>query len=89
MRPMFRQPLRFHRDHRFTSAHASDYLDGVLDEAARSRVEQHVRFCPKCYELLVTLRRIVLALGELRRPRHEAVDEDIAALVIARLREER
>ena len=28
--------LRFHRDHRFTMAHASEYLDGELNPGARS-----------------------------------------------------
>ena len=89
MHPMFRHPLRFPRDHRFALAHASEYLDGDLDDSARARIEQHLRFCPKCYELLVSLRRTITALGDLRRARDEAADEDITSLVIERLRAER
>jgi predicted anti-sigma-YlaC factor YlaD len=89
MQPMLRHPLRFPRDHRFTLEHASDYLDGELDEAGRARVEQHARFCPKCHELLASLRRTLNALRELRSTDDAAGETGIADGVIARLRDER
>ena len=89
MHPMFRHPVRFHRDHRFTLAHASAYLDGELDEAGHARVERHARFCPRCFAFLASLRRTVTGLAELRPLGDEAGDAAVAAAVVARLREER
>lgn len=89
MHPMLRHPFGFPRDHRFTVAHASDYLDGDLDEAGRARVEHHARFCPKCHELLASLKRTIRALRELRAADDDVAGEaDIADGVIARLRGE-
>ncbi len=88
MHPMLRHPLRFRRDHRFTYEHASDYLDGDLGDAGRARVADHIRWCPKCHELLTSLRRTVAALGELRFPADVDRDLDVASGVIARLRAE-
>ena len=50
-RPAF-SGLRFVLDHRFTRAHAPDYLDGELDPAERRRVERHTSVCPKCRQAL-------------------------------------
>ena len=52
-------------DHRYTKAHASDYLDGDLAEAGRKRVERHASVCPQCRELLASLRRMIDALPAL------------------------
>jgi hypothetical protein len=38
---------------------ASDYLEGLLEPAARVRVEVHLRDCGACRELLDDLRRVV------------------------------
>ncbi len=89
MRPMLRHPLRFRHDHRFTAEHASDYLDGDLDDAGRARVEHHARFCPKCHELLASLRRTVNALRALGAAEDGASDSDVASGVIAQLRAQR
>ena len=89
MHPMLRHPLRFRRDHRFSAEHASDYLDGELDGAGRGRVEHHARFCPRCHELLASLRRTVNALRALGGAEQAAPDSRVAAGVIARLRAER
>lgn len=89
MHPMLRHPLRFRRDHRFTAEHASDYLDGDLDDAARSRVEHHARFCPGCHELLASLRRTLNALRALGSIEHGTRHLAVASAVIARLRAER
>lgn len=82
MRAMLR-PIRFMRDHRFISSHASAYLDGDLDESRRRRVERHAGVCARCHQLLESLRQTIAALMGLRaQPRG-----DIADGVIARLRE--
>jgi len=78
--------MRFRRDHRFTAEHASDYLDGDLHDAGRECVEQHARFCPKCHELLASLRRTVDALGALGRAERHGAGADVAPMVIDRLR---
>ena len=49
-------------DHRFTMAHASEYLDGELPQAERERVERHASVCPKCRALLASLRRMIETL---------------------------
>jgi len=77
------RPIRFMRDHRFISSHASAYLDGDLDESRRRRVERHAGVCARCHQLLESLRQTIAALMGLRaQPRG-----DIADGVIARLRE--
>lgn len=81
MIPVLRQML----DHRFTKAHASEYLDGELPPVAAWRVEQHTSICPQCRELIASLGRMLGALpalaatpqpsvadGVLERLRHEA-----------------
>jgi len=56
-------------DHRFTKAHASEYLDGELSEPRRRRVERHSSVCPQCRALLAALGRVLEALPSLaRRP---------------------
>lgn len=61
MNPVLWQAL----DHRFTRAHASEYLDGELPEAGRRRVERHTSVCPKCRTLLASLRRMIETLPAL------------------------
>ena len=78
------QRLRFHRDHRFTMAHASEYLDGELGSRSAQRVHDHTGFCPECRELIETLRRTLDGLAGLRR----RGDDRVAADVIARLRDD-
>jgi anti-sigma factor RsiW len=52
----------FMREHRWTHAHLSDYLDGELTSPERNRVEEHVGMCPECRRVLATLRRTLEAL---------------------------
>ncbi|MBA2440267.1 MAG: zf-HC2 domain-containing protein [Thermoleophilaceae bacterium] len=54
---------RFHREHRNAQRSLSEYLDGNLGDSERRRVEEHVGMCPKCRQLLASLRR---TLEELR-----------------------
>jgi anti-sigma factor RsiW len=72
------------REHRWTTAHLSEYLDGELVATERARVEEHAGFCPECRRMLRTLRRTVEGLRSLRLP----VSEDVAERVIDRLRSE-
>lgn len=72
------------RDHRFTQARLSDYLDGELPTGERERVEEHVHWCPECRRLLESLRRTLKGLMELRA----APADSIAPGVIDRLRRE-
>jgi len=75
---------RFMRDHRWTQAHMSDYLDGDLGKPERDRVEEHVHWCPECRRLLESLRRTLKGLMELRATPAESIAPD----VIDRLRRE-
>jgi len=61
-----RHPIRFGVDHRFTVIYASGYLDGELDVDAARRVYDHARMCPKCQQVLDSLRRTISSLRELR-----------------------
>ena len=84
MQAMLRHPVRFMRDHRYTRAHASEYLDGELDAHGHRRVEEHTGMCPACRHLVESLRRTVEGLMGLRTE----PDGHIADSVIGRLREE-
>jgi predicted anti-sigma-YlaC factor YlaD len=43
----------------------SDYADGELGEAERTRVEEHVGFCPRCRRALSNFRHTLQRLGRL------------------------
>lgn len=77
--------LRHMLDHRFSKAHASEYLDGALSPAGARRVEQHTSICPQCRELIASLRRMLDALSALATtpPQRSVVD-----CVLERLRRE-
>ena len=84
---MIRRPLatrRFMREHRWTRARFSDYLDGDLRERQRQRVEQHLYWCPECRRALESLRRTLKGLMGLRTTPAESV----APSVIDRVRRE-
>jgi anti-sigma factor RsiW len=76
--------VRFKRDHRWTGAHLSDYLDDELRPDERRRLEEHVHWCPECRHMLETLRRTVAGLMGLRT----APETSVAPGVIERLRRE-
>jgi anti-sigma factor RsiW len=80
----FWQRRRFMREHHWTHAHLSDYLDGELADNDRRRAEAHVGLCPECRRVLAGLRTTVAALMDLRT----SPDTDVAGGVIARLRSE-
>jgi hypothetical protein len=75
---------RFMREHHWTHAHLSDYLDGELAGDERARVETHVGLCPECRRVLAGLRKTLAALMELRTDG----GVDVAGGIIARLRSE-
>jgi anti-sigma factor RsiW len=75
---------RYMREHRWTHAHLSDYLDDDLSPGERERLEDHVSICPHCRRVLRTLRRTLESLMELPgEPRPSVADG-----VIERLRRE-
>ena len=76
---------RFRRDHRWAPRRMSDYLDGELAPAARTRMERHLGECAECRRLLAGLRRTVAGLHRLSAPSEGADAPHIAALVRARL----
>jgi anti-sigma factor RsiW len=75
---------RYMREHRWTHAHLSDYLDGELGADQRKRVDAHVAICPNCTRVLGTLRWMLEGLHRLRAQPETAV----SASVIERLRHE-
>jgi anti-sigma factor RsiW len=76
---------RYMREHRWTHAHLSDYLDDDLSPDERERIEDHVSVCPHCRRVLRTLRRTLESLMQLpTEPRPSVADG-----VIERLRRER
>jgi anti-sigma factor RsiW len=72
------------REHRWTHAHLSGYLDHDLAPDEASRVEQHVGICPQCRRVLATLRRTLEGLRAL----HTEARPDVADGVLERLRGE-
>jgi predicted anti-sigma-YlaC factor YlaD len=59
------QRRRFMREHDWTHAHLSDYLDQGLSEGERERIEDHLSMCPQCRRVLRTLRRTLEGLMHL------------------------
>jgi anti-sigma factor RsiW len=80
----FLERRRFMREHHWTHAHLSEYVDEELSGEERRRMEEHVSMCPQCRRVLATLRRTVeslMALGGEPPP-------GVADAVIQRLRGE-
>jgi anti-sigma factor RsiW len=88
MPPIYRPllMLRFMRDHRWTQAHLSDYLDDDLAQPERARVEHHVGMCPRCRRVVETLMKTLDGLRALGA--EPAAGGGIADSVIAKLRDE-
>ncbi|MGH2957232.1 MAG: anti-sigma factor family protein [Solirubrobacterales bacterium] len=72
------------REHRWTQAHLSDYVDQELPDAERHRAEEHIGLCPECRRVLATLKRMLESLHGLRA----AQEPSVADGVIERLRDE-
>ena len=75
---------RYMREHHWTHAHLSAYLESQLTPAERRRVEAHTSICPNCTRVLQTLRRMLEGLPMLRAQ----PETGIADSVIERLRHE-
>lgn len=73
---------RFMREHDWTHAHLSSYLDGELSDRDRRRVEHHTGMCPECTRILATLRETLRELMAL----HEEPLPSVADGVLDRLR---
>ncbi len=86
MRAVLLHPVRFHRDHRFTRAQASAFLDGDLGPDDRGRIESHTHRCPPCARFVAGLRRTVSALATLRGTETPGVS--VTDSVLGRLRDE-
>ena len=58
----------------------SDYVDGLLDDRDRVRLDQHLAECPHCTEYLAQLRATIDALGHAEPDdlSDEALDELVA-----------
>jgi predicted anti-sigma-YlaC factor YlaD len=59
----------------------SDYLDGVLDDHTRRRVEEHLALCPSCRIYVQQVRDTVRALGRLpedQLPEHAVTELEAA-----------
>lgn len=74
---------RYMREHHWTHAHLSEYVDEELRPEEVSRVEAHVGICPHCRRVLATLRRTLVGLRSLAEP-----EPGVADGVIERLRGE-
>jgi anti-sigma factor RsiW len=75
--------IRFMRDHRWSPARMSDYIDAEMDAGERARMEHHVRDCPECRDLLASLQTMVATLAGL--PGRPA--ESVAGAVLAGVHE--
>ena len=63
---------RYMREHNWTHAHLSDYLDEDLSPHERERVEEHVGVCPHCRRVLRTPSRPAPPLAHARVTRCSA-----------------
>jgi anti-sigma factor RsiW len=75
----------FRRDHRWAPRRMSDYLDGELAPAGRTRMERHLGECPECRRLLAGLRRTLDGLHRLSAQTTGVDAVQLAASVRARL----
>jgi len=77
---------RFMREHRWTEARFSAYLDRELDDGERVRLERHAGLCPECHRMLEALKQTLAGLRGLSASTHPP--SDLADSVIERLRKE-
>jgi anti-sigma factor RsiW len=78
---------RFRWDHRWTTAHMSDYVDGDLRRSGLLRAERHIRECADCQRGLASLRGMLEALHRLPVPTGGSDPGQTAAAVRRRLQE--
>ena len=75
---------RFMREHRWTNAHLSAYVDREMPDDERRRLEAHTSICPECHRMLATLRRTLEGLRGLSGT--SGAPSELADSVIERLR---
>jgi anti-sigma factor RsiW len=75
---------RYMREHRWTHAHLSEYVDDELGPGEVSRVEAHVGICPHCRGVVARVGRTLAGLRSLG----EDAGPGVADTVIDRLRHE-
>jgi len=80
------QRMRFRADHRWSVPQMSAYLNGELDRGPQGRIERHLHDCPKCRELLRTLRATVRGLARIRPRPPVAPERTVAAAILANVR---
>jgi anti-sigma factor RsiW len=80
------QRVRFSLDHRWAPKHMSGYLDVELNPRPRRRMENHVRECEACRQLLADLRTMLAQLQGLRAPGASVNAARMAESVRLRLR---
>lgn len=68
---------RFMREHRWTDARLSDYLDEQLAARDRGRVDEHIGRCPQCRRMLATLRRTLEELRSLSVEAHPGIADGV------------
>ncbi|HTW04680.1 MAG TPA: zf-HC2 domain-containing protein [Streptosporangiaceae bacterium] len=56
------------REHRWSQAHLSHYVEGDLGPFAHRRLERHARDCVECGRGIRAMRALVYALGGLGGP---------------------
>ena len=56
------------REHRWSQAHLSHYVEGDLGPLARRRLDRHARDCVDCGRGIRAMRALVYALGGLGGP---------------------
>jgi anti-sigma factor RsiW len=78
---------RFSWEHRWTTAHMSDYVDDVLDQVGVRRAERHIGECADCRQALAGLRAMLQTLHDLPVPAGGLDPRQTAAAVRRRLRE--
>jgi anti-sigma factor RsiW len=81
----FLHRVRFRRDHRWTPAHMSDYLDDELAPSGRARLERHVGECAECGRVLAGLRAMLDRLHALPAAGGGVEAVQLATAVRARL----
>src|SRR3954452_17483579 len=69
--------IRFARDHRWSQAHISEYVDAELPPRDRDRIERHTRDCSDCRELLTSLQQMISTLATLSGRPTESVDGSV------------
>jgi anti-sigma factor RsiW len=73
--------IRFARDHRWSQAHMSEYVDGELTARDCERIERHTRDCADCRDLRTSLQQMIATLATFRdRPEYSVASSVLAGV---------